>query len=376
MIARALSVIAVACALAACAPVPKPWILGDLDKVRAGATADEARKYAPQAFDRAEKLRKDAEAAFDAGDTAGAELYGEQALAAFAEAHALARIARANADRAEAEALLQAAQKDLSALEGEQARIAADAEALELRVRVARDAQPIKPSGKADPDREKARLFAARALALEARLLCTAARMLLGKAGDAKLVERTAEAEADLAKVDAALGQGATLAPIDGATRARAACLAALTSIRRAATPASKAPGAGDALLAELSAMGSLAPSRDDRGVFVTLRDLFKGNDISPAGSAKLASLGRVAAAHPAFPVAVVLHLDKPVAPRDEAAHKARADVIAKALAKDAASVPVVAILARDAAPVADPRGPDKARNARVEIVFVTPETL
>ena len=34
------------------------------------------------------------------------------------------------------------------------------------------------------------------------------------------------------------------------------------------------------------------------------------------------------------------------------------------------------AILAGNAAPVVDPAGAEKARNARVEIVFVTPETF
>jgi outer membrane protein OmpA-like peptidoglycan-associated protein len=126
--------------------------------------------------------------------------------------------------------------------------------------------------------------------------------------------------------------------------------------------------------------MGTLSPSRDDRGVFVTLRGLFHdgrgGGGLTPAGEAQLAELGRIAAAHPAFPVEVVLHDDRPTPPKDEAARKARAEVVAKAIAGAAAGARIEPIMAGNAAPVVDPSGADRARNARVEIVFVTPETF
>ncbi len=84
--------------------------------------------------------------------------------------------------------------------------------------------------------------------------------------------------------------------------------------VRRAATPGlARAPGLRDAALAEISATGKLDPARDDRGVAVTLRGVFGGAALTPAGEARLAELGKIAAAHPSFPVALVLHTDKPL---------------------------------------------------------------
>lgn len=377
---------------AACAPIPRPLVLSEVDAVRGGASASEASNFAPGAYAAAEKLRKEANAAFAAGDTSGAQITGEHALAAYAHAQALSRIARALAGADAAQASLAASKKDFGGLDAEQARVAAEADALELKVRVARDAQPIQPSGRADPERERARTAAAKALALQARLLCAAARLLqsapprpdaapgAGPVPDPKQLE---EAGAALAKVEAQLGvgegvkPGAGLAPIDEATRARAGCLAALTAIRRAATSVTVAPGAGDALLTELSAMGTLAPSRDDRGVFVAFRGVFDGRGaLVPAAAARLAELGKIAAAHPTFPVEVIVHDEKPVAAKDEAAQRARGEAVAKAIADTARGARIATILAGNAAPVVDPAGADRARNARVEIVFVTPETF
>lgn len=248
-----------------------------------------------------------------------------------------------------------------------------------------RDAQPIQPSGRADPAREKARAAAAKALAAQGRLLCAAARLLAGgpalgapaapaaPSAEAKIAAQVDEAEAAQAKVEADLG--APAAPIDGATRARAGCLAALTVVRRAATSVTRAPGLGDALLAEISATGKLDPARDDRGVVVTLRGVFGGAGLTPAGEAQLVALGKIAAAHATFPVEVVLHTDKPLPARDEPAQRARAEAAARALLKGGGSaVRALPLVVGDRAPVADPAGPDRARNARVEVVFVTPE--
>jgi len=364
---------------AACAPVPKPTVLGDVERVQSGRAATEARTYAPSAYAHADKLRREADEAFAAGDTAGSQLLGERALAAYGHALALARIARADADKASADEKLAATQRELASLEEEQLRLSAEADALERKIRVARDAQPIQPSDRADPERERARLAAARSLALEARLLCGAAKLLAGASNptpDPKSAADLDAAAAALTKLDEALGPSATAAPIDEATRARAGCLAALTAHRRVATPVTKAPGTGDALLAEISAMGKLSPSRDDRGVFVTLRGLFKGNALTAEAKARLEELGRIAAAHPAFPIEVVVHNDKPVSAKDEAAQKARAEAVKGVIAGAGGGARIEAIVAGNAAPVVDPSGSDRARNARVEIVFVTPEAL
>jgi len=362
--------------LAACASVPKPSILAALDQLHSGPTAAEAVRYAPDAHARAEKLRAEAEAAFGGGDTAGAELLAERAHAAYARAAGLARIARAQATTTDAKATLAAAEAELSAIDADQARVGADANALELKVKVARNAQPIHPSGRADPERERARLAAARALAMEARMLCGAARLLAGGAAapDARSKAQLDEAEAALTKLEGEI-EGAA-APIDGATRARAGCLGALTALRRAASPTSRAPGAGDALLAAIAATNKFAPSRDDRGVGVALRGLFSGGGaLTPQGDARLVELGKIAAAHPGFPIEVVVHTDKPAGAREEGAIRARAESAIKALQKGGgATLRALPVVAGNLVPVADPRGPDRGRNARVEIVFVTPE--
>jgi outer membrane protein OmpA-like peptidoglycan-associated protein len=380
---KALLACALPLTLAACAAVPKPSVLADVDQVRGGPAAAEASRYAPDAFAKAEKLRAEADEAFKSGDTAGAQLLAERALAAYAHAMGLARIARAEATTAEAKTALSAAEAELGGLEANLARVTADADALELKVRVNRDAQPIQPSGKADPERERARLAAARSLAVEARMLCGAARLLAGSASpapDDKAKAQLDEAEAALAKIEGELSAASIpAAPIDGATRARAGCLAALTTLRRAGSPTSRATGAGDALLAQISATGNYAPARDDRGVTVALRNVFSGGGaaLTPQGEAKLVELGKIAAAHPTFPVEIVVHTDKPAGAREQDGLKARAEAAAKAVEKGGGGkVRTLPLVAGSGVPLADPAGPDKARNARVEVVFVTPETF
>lgn len=402
-----------------CAPVPRPPVLAEIEQVRKGAAVEDAKANAPGGFEHAEKLRREADAAFEAGDIAGAQILGERALAAYAHAHALARIARAEVSSATANAALSAAKSQLTTIDADQTRVSAELSAAELRLKVATDAQPVVPSGAADAEREKARMAAARSLALQAKILCGAARLLLSSSGIATvpsaappaaaapsaaapssssapraapptapaadpaaqaqlpgpaLAAKLDEAIEGVTKLESTLSTAAA-APIDQASRARAACLTALTYVRRASTPVTRAPGSGDALLTELSAAGTWSPSRDDRGVVITLRGLFKGDALTAAGAARLAELGRVSAAHPSFPLVVVLHHDKEVAPKDEAALAARADRVVRAL-HDAKAVSVLAVQARAAAPVVDPAGAERARNARVEVVFVTPETF
>jgi outer membrane protein OmpA-like peptidoglycan-associated protein len=188
------------------------------------------------------------------------------------------------------------------------------------------------------------------------------------------LPAQLAEATAALDKLDADLA-GSGAAPIDQASRARAGCLAALTAARRAATPVSRAPGAGDALLADLSSAGKWSPARDDRGVVVTLRGVFAGSGLTPAGEARLRELAAVAAAHPAFPVAVVLHSDREPPAKEVPTWKARAEAVVQVL-RSGQAPRVEPVLAGSRAPVVDPAGSERARNARVEIVFVTPETI
>jgi hypothetical protein len=217
----------------------------------------------------------------------------------------------------------------------------------------------------------------------------TAASPAGAQPGSAELATQLEGATAAIKKLDAELAEAsgstrAIPAPIDQASRARAGCLAALTAARRAATPVTRAPGAGDGLLAELSAAGTWSPVRDDRGIVVTLRGLFAGNALTKAGEARLRDLALVATAHPSFPVAVVVHTDREIRASEEPAWAARADAVVRALgpaqgatAAGAPAGPSIApFLAGSASPVVDPGGSERARNARVEIIFVTPETL
>ena len=71
----------------------------------------------------------------------------------------------------------------------------------------------------------------------------------------------------------------------------------------------------------------------------------------------------------------MVLHQDKELTKKDEAAWTARAARIVDALKAERAPR-VESVLAGVVSPVVDPESADRARNARVEVVFVTPETF
>ncbi|MBK9265247.1 MAG: hypothetical protein IPM54_36375 [Polyangiaceae bacterium] len=382
---KRLVTLAFVLSLAACAPIPRPPVFAEVEAVRDNPANAAPRELAPTAYAHADKLRAEAQAAFDAGDVAGSQILAERSLAAYAHALVQARIARAEAEAKDADAALAASQTEIATLDTEQARVAAEVTALEARIRVSRDAQPITPSGNGSPEREVARVAAARSLALEAKMLCTGARLLLpsipeGSPPPVGAPERSAlalqldEAELVVTKTHESLAAGGR-APIDLATRARAGCLSVLTNMRRSMTPAARAPGKGDALLGEISATRQFSPFRDERGVVVTLRDVFSLDKLTPAATQRIEALGRIAKAHPGFPLAAVVHVEKEPTAKDDAASKARADALAAAF-RSAGIASINVVQAGAAAPVVDPAGSDRKRNARVEIVFITPETF
>ena len=347
--------------LVACAPVPRPAVFAEVDRTRTAEASKQAAVLAPQAYLAAERLRRDAETAYEKGDRAGAELLGEQALAAYAHADALARLARAEQRLESAAAKLAKEQRDFAAIDEQQRRIAAEADDIEMRVRVARDAIPLATSEPASGDREEARLVAARALAVEARLLCVAAQML------SPAIAGPAESFKALDALDAELDQKPAHPAIDMAVRLRSACLTALTEARRPNTKSAPEAGAADALLDELG-KAALEPSRDDRGVSVVLRDVFAPSGMKAEARERLAALGQTAKSHPAFPVLVVLHSAKG---RASAADGERASTVARTL-REAGASRVEAKAVGDALPIALP-GRDQKRNERVEVVFVAP---
>jgi hypothetical protein len=359
-----LCALALAALTAACASTPRPRVLLALDATEKSPSVLALRGQSPQAFARAEALRHDAEKAHADGDPAGAQILGEQALAAFQRAVTLAGVTRAEQRAASAELGLKAVQAELARSEQAQKQLDADTEGLELRLKVARETLPMPESGPpASPERELARREAARALTAQARLLCSAARLLDPKR---PTLDPAFQKLADLEKV---LATNATT-PIDDARTIRSTCLGELTAARRPRTQANPADPASDALLKELSD-ASLKPSRDDRGVVVTLETPFERDDRLTAGAAdRLANLGGVAKAHPDFPVLVVVH---GAGKLGEARESARSDHAASALREHGAPR-VESTAVGMALPRIDPHTPGAAaRNDRVEVVFVAP---
>ena len=373
--------LALALGLAGCAkggasrPAGDP--LGEMDRVRVAPGAQEGRELAPQEFAKAEAERAAAQKARAAGDDTGASLYAERAIATYGHALVLARLARATRELADAQQVLDGESARATKLAAQRADIDRDADALEKQVTVAHELLLPAPSGPADPAREAARLVAARALAMQARLLCGSARLVSSSAAG------LAEAEQDLTTVekqlDAAASAKSARGSIDASARVRAACLAALSKARRA--PDGAAPGAADALLGELSAAGGWEPTRDERGVVVTLRGIFQGGQgargatLTKEGEAKLKELGLVANAHPTFALQIVVHDATPPSAAELTADAQRGDAVAKALTSGGSSASKVKIETAGArAPVLDPSdAAHRARNARIEIVFVPP---
>jgi hypothetical protein len=366
--------------LGACAGIPEPRVLGEIDSVRESKSALAAKRDAPVAFAVAERLRADAHAALDREDTAAAQILGERALAAYEEAVALARVVRSDKARARAEAEAAKLEKRLAELDRAHQEIGADIAAVEQRLKVLKTTEPIDPSGVAGPQLEQARWQAVASLQLGARLLCSAAKMLSterkGQAGYSEPAE-VGEAVKELGELDAAIAAKPAAAPIDAAMRARAHCLKGVTLVRRAGTSAAKAAGAGDALLEELSKSGKGTPARDDRGVVVTLRGLFAKGELTAAGKQQIEEIAKVGAKHGGFPVMVVLHQSAAVGAGERPAWTALGDkvvgLLRSALGDGRVESPLVA---GNASPLVDPAGKNNAQNERVEIIFVTPETL
>jgi flagellar motor protein MotB len=346
--------------------------LDELERVRLTDATKDAATRAPEVYARAEQERDFARAAHAAGDDVAANLHAERAMAAYGHAEVVARLARAIAQLAEAQKSLDDATAQEQVLAASRAKLELEAQDLERRAEVARTRLLPAASGPADADHEGARTAAAKSLAVEARLLCSAARLVGPQAAG------LAEAQDEVDKLDARLGSGATASAkggarsevIDDAGLARAHCLDVLTRSRRAT---SRDEGTdADALLADLSASGGWDPTRDERGVVITLRGTFQGTQLTADGGAKLESLGRVAAAHPRFGVQVVVHDAQAPSPKDDADAR-RAEAAVKALVTGgAAPARVKAELAGARAPAIDP-GDSKlrARNERIDVVFV-----
>jgi flagellar motor protein MotB len=340
--------------------------MDEVERARNGAAAREGKELAPQTFALAEEHRRLSREAYAAGDEPAASLHAERALATFQHALVLARLARADGDRATAATALAAAASETEKLRQARAELDRAGDDLDKKLKIAREAA-LPASAPADPQREAARLVAARALAIQARLLCGAARLL------STTLPGLAESEKELAEVEKKLEGTPKPTPIDATARARASCLLVLTRARRTSDKAGA--GQADALLAELSATGGWSPVRDERGVVVTLRDAFKGAALTPEADGKMKELGRVLAAHPGHAAQVVVHDATTPTPAEVSVATQRAEAAAKSLGT-AANAPdkVKPEVAGARAPIVDPAdAKNRARNARLDVVFVTP---
>jgi hypothetical protein len=349
----------------------------EMESARTGPVVKGAAELAPQQFRRAEDLRDFSLEAEAHKDNTGADLYAERAVVAYQRAVVLARLARAITA---GEAASASAARD----EAEAQRVAAarvefekSAEATAAELAVARQVTTRVPIGPADAAREKARLAEARSLAAEGHLLCGAAR-LIGRGAPA------GGAAVDTGRLEAAEHEGLALeaslarpigpgkaAPLDAAMRVRAACLDVLTRARRGS--AGSGAEDADALLTVLSSHGGWDPSRDERGVVVTLRGAFKGTALVADAERQLRELGSVSASHASFSVQVVVHDATTPGPADRAADTARAKAALDALTAGGASAGTASTETVGAnLPTTDPTDPrTRARNARLEVVFV-----
>jgi len=359
--------------------------LADMDRARTAPAVLASSKIVPDLAAHAEEERAEAQAADARRDTASADLLAERARVAYEREVVVTRLTDATLANTTAKAELAKRQEEAQRLVAARLEFEKAAERTSTELAVLREAKGPARVGPADAERERARAVAARSLATEAHLLCAAARLVARDAAP----EASAKLDAASHDADAVLTQLASPSqasppsqaararevkePIELAARARAACLDALTRLRRGGAAAGA--GDSDALLAALSARGGWAPIRDERGVVVTFRGAFKGTALTPEADRDVRELGRVAAAHPSFAIQVVLHDATPPSAAEQALDLTRAKATVAALlgggaAQGATSTEAVG----NALPVTDPAdATTRGRNARVDIVFVSP---
>jgi hypothetical protein len=346
----------------------------EVERVRSTETALEGARLAPDVYARAEHERDLARRSHASGDDVAANLHAEHALAAYSHAVVVARIARAAAEGTDAQATLDATTVQQQSLEATRAKLETEAAQLEQRAQAVRAGLPAPPSASSPAERAAVRWTLDRSLVVEARLICDAARLAFPGADDVARAQTGAVAMAE--RIDAGRpghpsAGAAPPVPIDDVARIRERCVDVLTRARRATLDTL---GRADVLLSELSTTGRWDPSRDERGVVVTLRDPFHGILLSDATTGKLKELGRIAAAHPTFVVQVVVHdaTTPPSAPKPDGDTR-RGDAAVQALiAGGATPSRVEAELAGTATPVADPDDPrTRSHNEPLDVVFV-----
>ncbi len=360
---NSLALLAIALMLPSCGRPPRPAALADADQVRQAPAITQAAEFAPQQLAHGDALRKQAEDAYEQGNLAKAAILAERTVVAYERAAVLARLARADLLVAEAELAIEETSQEQRKLDAERERLEADIASIEQLIRVVKDAQPLTPTPAGDHSREMARLTAARSIVVDARLLCSAARLLR------QPLEGLEPAQAEVQRLEQLLTQWPKPAPIDESLRARAQCLSLLTLARRSQRVSIPA----DMVLTELSQVPDLNPVRDERGIVVILRgDVHR----DPAVKAKIDAIASVANKHIQFPLQVVAHTRAKAPAATQSLTRERSQAVVHAL--EAAGIDKSRIEVLDAGAhrpiVHDPLPPPQnSKNDRIEVVLVAP---
>lgn len=358
-IGLALSFVAWGCNKAA--PPPE---LARADSVQASPALSEAETLAPQAKARADQLLREAHQLLNAGQQEEAAIVARQALAAYERTQALLRKTNAQRRVETAQAELEAKREELQKLDAETTRTAQEAEALELRAKVALDREPVNDVSLLSADRAAARQKAALQLSSEARSLCQAAELIGGSPN------QLAETRAALDQLETELVAGSLRADLfPRARELRTRCLSALTKARRAQALEKPENPAPDQLLSQLSETEHHFVIRDERGV-VALLPLEPSVALDDKVRTRLTELGKIASVQKQFPLLVIAHTgQKKEKDLASAWLKEAVDVLTAAGAPRIASQ-----LALDRQPLVDRRVQiAEQKNRRLEIVFVSP---
>lgn len=351
----------------ACAPVPKPLLLDEVDRISQADAAQAAKSAAMPTWALAEKRRLLAHELAESGPLAHAEFQAEEAIATYEEGASLAAVAAGSLREAEEKVLVEQLDAQLAETESSIARVLGEIDALEARLRIA-EAQGLgeKPGSAKLRAGERAALGD---LLWQAKITCTAAGLLVAASGKSADTSLDAEATA-LTTLLAAKEQ-----EVDASRffAHRAACLRKLESSRSRSVS-----GAADALMTEISAMlarltGGAVASRDERGVAVALQNLFDGSKLSSDGAERLASLVRVAKAHTEFPLTLVVYTGKPLKSSESKLWSDRRSAVESAFA-DLKAGTHITLLAESSSNA--PLSAERTDQPIVEILFVSPEAL
>ncbi len=366
--------------VAAChlAPPKAPEVLS-LDSLRESPQVSAAKDT--DAFHTAESYRNKALAAVRAEDGPTAELYAEAARIWYERAAISLRLKAATDAYQQAEQALAKTEGVSGEAKAQRDRAEGEVRMLEQRALIARQLR-IPRLDRAGADRGKAREQAARALLKEAETLCVLAEWKGGSKGASgetptasilKDAEERMEAEygstktgrhPPVSKDDAKADDRDALTQ---ALAARTACLALLARQRHEAQGES-APAVDrtDAILATLSEAG-WAPTRDERGVVLTFRDLLDQKYVE-----RFQELGKLLKEKSDVHFLLVSHLSPSSAGRDQRALQERLAEVTAALRNAGVKAGNVRTLdAGSALPVVDPADREaSSRNTRLEIVL------